>query len=597
MNNNITLNASMRSNLLSLRNISKQMDKTQLILATGKKVNSAIDNASSYYQARSLSNRAADLTALLDAMGQGIQTIEAATQGLTSGLEFLEQASAVVTEAMTVAVPEKEWFIEQVGENGAVVSTEQELRDAIAAGKETICVYGAIDLGDISTSGGLTLKANQKLVGVGYFGNYDTTTDKFSSITATASIANINLIAINQDNCTVSNLSLNYKNTTINSVVAAVALIGYDANAIVENMDIKCSFPDDKTNNYIRCGITTTKGATASIRGFINIDIFGKGGYAIASYEGGSCTIEEKADVLLKTHSDVQTVRALAAWGNSNIGIAGKVLINNHYGQGIYLMSNGNNSINIYKTAEIYFNTTNQAIANSADGGKGANILNIEAGAKLAFEKDGNVKWYKVKEDYRDENASGTTHYISFDNVESTLNVENVAAWSLPEVIAEMTESTNGDLSGYSASYQKILDEYDNLILDSSYQGINLLNGALKEITLNENRSNKYKVEGKDMSTANIGLTTVSWENQSDIIKSLEEITKAVNSIRSFQEELGNHYSIIKTRIDFTEAMTDVLETGADNLTLADMNEASAEYLTLQTLIPCHLPRKPPEVS
>ena len=78
---NITLNASMRSNLLSLKNIAIQMDKTQLILATGKKVNSAIDNASSYYQARSLTNRAADLTALLDSMGQGIQTIEAATQG------------------------------------------------------------------------------------------------------------------------------------------------------------------------------------------------------------------------------------------------------------------------------------------------------------------------------------------------------------------------------------------------------------------------------------------------------------------------------------------------------------------------------------
>ena len=44
----------MRSNLLSLKNIATQMDKTQLILATGKKVNSAIDNASSYYQARSL---------------------------------------------------------------------------------------------------------------------------------------------------------------------------------------------------------------------------------------------------------------------------------------------------------------------------------------------------------------------------------------------------------------------------------------------------------------------------------------------------------------------------------------------------------------
>ena len=67
----ITLTASMRSNLNSLKNISKQMNTTQERLSTGKKVNSAIDNASSYYQARALTNRASDLDALLDAMGQG----------------------------------------------------------------------------------------------------------------------------------------------------------------------------------------------------------------------------------------------------------------------------------------------------------------------------------------------------------------------------------------------------------------------------------------------------------------------------------------------------------------------------------------------
>ena len=65
----ITLTASMRSNLSSLKVIQKQMDTTQERLSTGKKVNSAIDNASSYYQSRSLTNRAADLDSLLDSMG------------------------------------------------------------------------------------------------------------------------------------------------------------------------------------------------------------------------------------------------------------------------------------------------------------------------------------------------------------------------------------------------------------------------------------------------------------------------------------------------------------------------------------------------
>ena len=176
----ITLTASMRSNLNSLKNISKQMNTTQERLSTGKKVNSAIDNASSYYQARALTNRASDLDALLDAMGQGIQTIQAATQGLTSGVSFLEQASAIATEALAATkIPSKEWFEAQVGENGAVVTTAQELKDAINSGKETICVYGKIDYLDNET---LTLKAGQKLVGTEYY-TADAGQDKFSRLT------------------------------------------------------------------------------------------------------------------------------------------------------------------------------------------------------------------------------------------------------------------------------------------------------------------------------------------------------------------------------------------------------------------------------
>ena len=68
----ISLTASMRSNLLSLQNTADLMDRTQERLSTGNKVNSALDNPSSYYTARSLDNRASDLGSLLDSMGQGI---------------------------------------------------------------------------------------------------------------------------------------------------------------------------------------------------------------------------------------------------------------------------------------------------------------------------------------------------------------------------------------------------------------------------------------------------------------------------------------------------------------------------------------------
>ena len=95
----ITLTASMRSNLASLKSIQSQMDTTQERLSTGKKVNSAIDNASSYYQARALTNRASDLDALLDSMGQGIQTIEAANEGIEAVTSYVEQLKSVAESA------------------------------------------------------------------------------------------------------------------------------------------------------------------------------------------------------------------------------------------------------------------------------------------------------------------------------------------------------------------------------------------------------------------------------------------------------------------------------------------------------------------
>ena len=96
----ISLTASMRSNLLSLQNTASLMDQTQERLSTGKKVNSAIDNPSSYYTAQSLTNRASDLSGLLDSMGQAISTIKAADEGITAITSFVEQAKAVANSAL-----------------------------------------------------------------------------------------------------------------------------------------------------------------------------------------------------------------------------------------------------------------------------------------------------------------------------------------------------------------------------------------------------------------------------------------------------------------------------------------------------------------
>ena len=103
----ITLTASMRSNLLSLKNTSSLMATTQERLSTGLKVNSAIDNPSSYYTAQSLNNRANDLSSLMDSMTQGIQTVKAANEGIEAITSLVEQAKSVANSARDVTDAEE----------------------------------------------------------------------------------------------------------------------------------------------------------------------------------------------------------------------------------------------------------------------------------------------------------------------------------------------------------------------------------------------------------------------------------------------------------------------------------------------------------
>lgn len=99
----VVLTAAMNANLLSLQNTQTLLNQTQLRLSTGLKVNSALDNPSSYFAAQSLNNRASDLSSLLDSMGQSVQTVQAANNGLTSITSYLQQALALAKTALANA--------------------------------------------------------------------------------------------------------------------------------------------------------------------------------------------------------------------------------------------------------------------------------------------------------------------------------------------------------------------------------------------------------------------------------------------------------------------------------------------------------------
>jgi len=95
----IVLSAGVRSNLLQLQDTSNLITQTQTRLATGKRVNSALDNPNNYFTAQALDNRAGDLNNLLDSMSTAINTIGAANNGISAITKLVQSAQSLTSQA------------------------------------------------------------------------------------------------------------------------------------------------------------------------------------------------------------------------------------------------------------------------------------------------------------------------------------------------------------------------------------------------------------------------------------------------------------------------------------------------------------------
>ena len=97
--NDVTLSGGMRNNLVNLQMVSKLQARTTERLSTGKKVNSAIDDPSAYFAAQNSMNRANDLATRKDGMGEAIQTVKAALQGIDGITNLIQQAKGLAASA------------------------------------------------------------------------------------------------------------------------------------------------------------------------------------------------------------------------------------------------------------------------------------------------------------------------------------------------------------------------------------------------------------------------------------------------------------------------------------------------------------------
>ena len=453
----IVLSAGVRQNLLSLQKTADQMSTTQNRLATGKRVNTALDNPTNFFTSSALQSRAGDFSALLDSMSIGIKTLAAADNGITAITNTIESMQSTLRQAR----------------QDRSFQTKSYTIDATT--------IGTASLKNISFSGGAvgSTPVNVAL--------------NTASAAATPGSSTSGTIPATY---TGGTLTINGTNVTIaNDSNAATVKSAIDAAGIT--------------------GITTSvSGSTITISNANgNVDFTGSTGALLTSL--GLSTSTNYAPAVTGA---VKSVDQLVAAINGTSALGGRVVASN-------------------------------------DGGK-LRIQNLST------------------TDLTVGGVSGTTNTL--DGSASTDSVEG------NDVRANLIKQFN-----------ELRDQLDKLSDDASFNGINLLRGDKLKITFNENGTSTLVIQAKDIngnptsiSAANLGISSLvgsDVDSDDNIDTLLNGLTDSLGTLRSHASNFGSSLSIVQNRQDFTKAMINTLQTGADNLVLADTNEEAANMLALQT--------------
>ncbi len=558
MANDAVLSASSRANLLSLQNTQRAIDITQLRLATGKKVNSALDNPQSFFTAQALSNRASDLTRLLDGIGQSIQTIVEADKGVSALTKMVEQADAIVNSA----------------------------RDELAASDGVARMVGTVDLrtaADITTlAGGGTFIATGDIIRI------TTTNDAGTQI-----VENITITAGDTGYTLAAKITDQFADNRAGEITANI-------NSTTGVLEIQSkggrSFKIGDTSG------TTTTGVNLTLTGYTAL---GLGRYFEVEQRGGSATTSASAQALITAGNTVKSISMYESAGN--LADAGDVIS----GTGTTFIDASGNAL----IAGVSTNDTLTIIANRNSGSATSGAVTLTTGTTFQdvvdqINANTNINTY-LKATF--DSLSGQLQFTSLSDAVENIDVRftSVAAGvktfnlgfgdtlgnlddigntggttitttgTYDQIIA--FNSSSQALDGYANDYNTVRAQINDLVKDAEYRGVNLLRGDNLTTYFNEDNTSKLVTYGKTFTADGLGMVTANFSS-SAAIENIATLTKtALNTVRTFGASLANNLAIIQARQTFTQETINTLKAGSDALTNADLNEEGANLLALQT--------------
>ena len=597
MAGNVTLTASMRTNLLQLQSTQSQIDKKQNILSTGNKINSALDGPTSFFAAKGLNQRAGDLSSLKDAMGQSISTIQAADKGLTSIDSLVDQAKGLTTAAYAA-----------LGNDAASIATRKSLASQFNTLKDQIDKLAADS---------------------GYQGKNLINGNGMSMDSTSASRAAVNTI-VGVDNARVTNViapdtyairikgdgSVEGKTADISTAENAHGLVGLKLSGTMSStlgsfsdVQIEVRGANGRTRDFIvkdgdesrtisyfdntqTIEAKLTQAATSTKAQISNVNIGGtieEGDIFTITVEGqsfsytatsGDVAVGQNAAVNVATQLQASISGAIAGTGR----LAGKDVATASIGSSGTITLTGNTTSGVVRDFSLTSSTTNALTKKISESFASGTIVSFTVDRRLleAANNQGNgISTIEKKVDLQIQVTNSNGAQITRDG---------------------MSDRGDGKLDGGEQSFnfdsgtvRLNVDAKTIKQAASSNCSANIVTKQISDantsnditVQLNERNTNSITVSAVNLSTSGQGLQMDAaqngWMDRSDIDKAVAGLDHAKATIRSASQNLSTNLNIITTRESFTKEFSDVLTEGASKLTLADQNEEGASLLMLQT--------------
>ena len=581
----INLSKAVRSNLSSLQSTATLMNKTSDRLSTGNKVNSALDNPTNFFTASSLNSRAGDLNQLMDSMANGIKTIEAADNGLSSITKTLESMQSTLRQARQDKTFETKSFELSPTATGSLAFSG----GAIGAGATSIALantaltntaFGLATAPAAGTPGTGATTANpatpSTFTGVGGAA-LTAATDGDVTLAVGANTYNVTLA----DGDTLANVATKLNTAAGSTVADASSGQLVLTNALGTGISVADATGNTAGTTAQAFGTpTTVAGSPATTAGA------GTAGSQTITWGGNPIDVNKNAKITFSA-----TINGTA----QQIEISRADVLRAGNGDGTI-----NDATEFASILSAKLGTTGSATASgnaitvsSATTGTGSTVaIGAATVTGTAFAADELVKTINDNPALAGKiRASNDDGKLRIENQSTQeLNIDGIN--SAGTVTGTGTASKIGGNSvraDLATQFNELRDQLDKLSDDASFNGINLLRGDKLTITFNETGTSSIDIQAKDQDQLNAAKLNVfdveaeDLDSDTNIDSLLSGLKTALNSVRSQSSAFGSNLSVVQNRQDFTQKMINTLETGAGNLTLADMNQEAANMMALQT--------------